>query len=163
MANRRQANWRAVKLHRNYTVDDASRALGVSKVTVRRWLRKGLPSISERKPILILGSDLINFLRARRDRKQKCQLDECYCFSCRAPRRPAFNAAELISVTNTSGNLRALCEACATVMHKRVSVAKFEALRAILKITVVEAYEPIGNSKEACVGDYLGGEPKTHA
>ena len=128
MAGTRSPSWRRIRLHRNYTVDEAARALGVAKGTVRRWLKVGLPSIADRRPLLILGVDLVGFLRARRAKKATCRLDECYCFSCRAPRRPAFNAVEFIPLTSKGGNLRALCEECSTVMHKRVSTTPLRVL-----------------------------------
>jgi len=74
MATRRPSR-RAVKLHRNYTVDEAARVLGISKGTVRRWVKTGLAAITDRKPILILGGDLIAFIDARLATKQRCQLD----------------------------------------------------------------------------------------
>lgn len=116
----RRSNRRAIKLHRNYTVDDAARALGVAKGTVRRWIKNGLPAIIDRKPILILGGDLIDYLDSRASSRKPCQLDECFCFSCREPRKPAFGMAEFIPITATGGNLRALCAECSTIMHKRV-------------------------------------------
>ena len=158
MATRRPSR-RAVKLHRNYTVDEAARVLGISKGTVRRWVKTGLAAITDRKPILILGGDLIAFIDARLATKQRCQLDECFCFSCRAPRQPAFDAVEFVPLTATSGNLRALCETCATVMHKRLSTAKLAALRAILDVTIRQASEPIVKSTDTCLIEHLEREP----
>jgi hypothetical protein len=42
MSYKRGSDGRGIKLHRNYTVDEAARALGCSKGTVRRWLKIGL-------------------------------------------------------------------------------------------------------------------------
>jgi excisionase family DNA binding protein len=66
---KRHPNYRRVKIHRSYAVEQAARRLGVHKNTVRAWIKVGLPTIDDRRPILILGSDLIAFLRARRARK----------------------------------------------------------------------------------------------
>jgi hypothetical protein len=154
MATRRPSS-RGVRRHRNYTVDGAARAVDVSKGTVRRWMKAGLPAITDRKPILILGSDLIDFLKSRRQPTQRCQPDECYCFSCRAPKRPAFDAVEYMPLTPTGGNLRALCAECSTVMHKRVSTASLTALEAILDVTIRQADRPLSKSKEPCLHDHL--------
>lgn len=159
----RRANRRAVKLHRNYTVDEAARVLGVAKGTVRRWLKSGLPAIADRKPILILGADLNDFLDRRASPRQRCRPDECFCFSCRAPRKAAFGAAEYFPITATGGNLRALCIECTTVMRKRVSLAKLDALKAVLAVTIVQADEPINNGAKACLNNHLEQETKTHA
>ncbi|MBA5777027.1 helix-turn-helix domain-containing protein [Stappia sp. F7233] len=162
MARKRPA-WRRIKIHRSYTVDETSRVLGIAKGTVRRWLKSGLPSLADQRPTLILGSDLVEFGKRQSKAKQKCRLDECFCFSCRTPKRPAFGEAEYIPMTPTNGNLRALCETCATVMHKRISNANLKALRGILDVTIMQAEERISDSGKPCLNDYLKKEPKPHA
>lgn len=158
-----RSNRRAVKLHRNYTADEAARVLGVSKGTVRRWVKNGLPALTERRPILILGRDLIAFLDKRAARRAPCNPDECYCFSCRAPRKAAFGAVEYMPITATGGNVRALCAECSTVMHKRISKAQLAALSANLDVTIMQAHEPLSDSHKPCVNDHLEAETDHHA
>lgn len=159
----RVADHRRIKRHRNYTVDEAARSLGVAKGTVRLWIKKGLPVIAEQRPTLILGEDLIDFLVARKRPKRRCALHECFCFSCREPRSPAFDAVEYHPLSATSGNLRALCSACATVMHKRLSVSRLNALKQILEVTILEGQRPLGEIDDPCVNDHLDKELETHA
>ena len=66
---KRHPNHRLVKIHRNYTVDDVSRLLGVHKNTVRAWIKAGLPVMDEKRPLLILGYVLRDFLKSRRTKK----------------------------------------------------------------------------------------------
>jgi hypothetical protein len=146
---------RGIKLHRNYTVDDAARATGACKGTVRRWQKAGLPAITDQKPHLILGGDLIDFLKARQKPKQACRLHECFCFSCRKPRGPAFAEVEFQPLNPSNGNMRALCEVCATVMHKRVAVSKLAQLRALVAVTIPQGVEHIGDSPKPCLKDHL--------
>lgn len=131
---RRKPNWRAVRKHRPYRIDQAARTLGVCKATVRRWIKNGLPTIADKKPMLILGRDLIALGQAKRRCKQPCGPGEFYCFICREPSSAAFGECEIIHSTPTSINLRALCATCATVMHKRVSLRKLAVLETILTI-----------------------------
>jgi excisionase family DNA binding protein len=159
----RHPNWRGVNRHRSYTVDEAARARGVAKGTVRRWLKSGLPAISDRKPLLILGDDLAQFLEGRRAKKQTCKLHECFCFTCRAPRAPAGDMTDFFPLSATSGNLRALCCDCTGVMHKRVSLAKLPELRAVLDVTIMQARERIREMTNPSTNDHLPREPKTHA
>jgi len=159
----RRSSSRGVKLHWNYSVEEAARATGNCKGTVRRWLKDGLPAITDQKPLLILGGDLIDFLNAKRGRKQKCRLHECFCFSCREPRAPAFGEVELFMLSSSSGNLRALCEQCTTVMHKRISVSKITALEARANVTIRQGFEDIGDSRKPCLNDHLPKEAKSHA
>jgi hypothetical protein len=138
----RRTGWRAVKSHESYTVEEAARNQGVAKGTVRRWLKTGLPSLNEKRPRIILGGDLVDFLKGREKPKQTCKPEECYCFKCRAPRKPAFGEAEYQPITSTNGQLIALCGDCTTVMHKRVSLATLDALKGILKISIRQQAKP---------------------
>ena len=162
MAGKRP-NGRRIKSHRSYDVAEAARALGVAKGTVRRWLKEGLPCLKDQRPVLILGQDLKAYLDGRRKSKQTCQIDECFCMSCKAPRRPAFDEVEFHPLTATGGNLRALCEHCATVMHKRVSIGGLNALKAILTVTDVQAETRLTDGNSPCTNGHLRKELQTHA
>ena len=85
----RRYNVRRVKIHRSYSVAEVARLLDVSKLTVMRWIARGLPLIERKRPYLIHGSDLRAFLLANRPARQPCGPGEMYCLRCRAPRRPA--------------------------------------------------------------------------
>lgn len=142
---RRRANGRSIKSHRNYSVDDAARTLNVAKGTIRRWLKTGLPRLTDGKPYLILGADLIDFLKGRTQPKQKCSLTQCYCFSCRKPRGPAGRMADITIRFGTKASYSVLCEDCGTVMHKQVSVAAIPAFQAVLDVSIRQAGERINN------------------
>lgn len=163
MANRSRPNRRAVKLHRSYTVEEASRVLGVAKGTVRRWLKIGLPAISDRKPILILGGDLSDFLEARARPRTKCGPAECYCFKCRQPRAAAAGIADFIPLTPKGGNLRALCDTCGTLMHRHVSGAQLKALQAVLDVSITEPSARIGERPSARLNDHFDKGARDHA
>ena len=133
------------------------------KGTVRRWLKGGLPAISDRKPILILGGDLSDFLKARARPKTKCGPAECFCFKCRAPRPPAAGMADFIPLTPTGGNLRALCDTCGTLMHRHVSSAQLEALKAVLDVSIMEASADIRERPSPRLNDHLEKGAQAHA
>ena len=144
-ARRRPPNPRSIKVHRNYTVDEAARVLGVCRGTVRRWIRGGLPALSDRRPILILGADLIDFLNARSQPRSRCGFGELYCVKCRAPRTAAGCMADFIPLTPRSGNLQAICETCGTLMHRAVSHRQLKSFEAILDVSIREASLRIGD------------------
>jgi hypothetical protein len=135
----------SVKLHRSYTVEEVARLRTVSRGTVRRWLKIGLAALTDRKPTLILGEDLVQFLAARRVPSQKCAPFECYCVKCRSPRKPAGDMAEYVPFTATTGNLRAICPVCECWMHKRIRYAVLETLRSTLAVTIAEARRRLGD------------------
>lgn len=137
---------RRIKRHHSYTVDEAARATGAARGTVRRWLDKGLPAIRDRKPFLILGEDLAAYMARRARPRHTCPPGTCYCVKCRAARRPAGDMAEFVPVNARSGNLRALCPDCGSMMHRRTSTNQLAAIRASLDVAIVEREPRLNDS-----------------
>jgi predicted transcriptional regulator len=151
----RRKGWRAVKSRLSYTVDEAARNQGVAKGTVLRWLKSGLPYMKEQKPFLILGRDLVAFLKAKKAPKQTCKPDELYCFRCKAPRKPAFGAVEYRPKKPTGGRLTALCVECSTITNKIVSKAALEALKRILSVSFPQDHEALSEGVKPRSNDHL--------
>ncbi len=147
----RKANWRALRIHRSYTVNEAARTLCVGKPTVRRWIKAGLPIIDDQKPMMILGRDLLGYLKARKKPKKSCNLDQCFCFKCCEPRMGAYQEAEIVSIVPSSANIRMLCERCATIMHKRMSWTQIEALTEILTVSASQALKHLIEAAQPCL------------
>jgi hypothetical protein len=124
---KRHPNYRLVKIHRSYVVEEIAYMFGVHKNTVREWIKAGLPTSDKRRPTLILGHHLADFLRRRRQKnKQPCRQGEIYCVRCRAPKLPGGGMSEYRPQTETSGNLTAICPDCNSIMNRRVNIAKLE-------------------------------------
>jgi Helix-turn-helix domain len=137
---KRRPNYRLVKIHRSYTVEEVACLFGTHKNTVRAWVKAGLPTSDSKRPTLILGNDLAAYLKARRTRnKQPCKPGEIYCVRCRAPKRPAGNMAEYQPTTATLGNLIGICPDCEGMIYKRTSRAKLSEIPVNLTITFTEA------------------------
>ena len=143
---RQRPSARFVKMHRSYRIDEASRTTGACKATIRRWIKAGLPTVAGTRPTLILGEELIRFME-RHAHRQRCQPAECFCFRCRAPRRPALGMADFIPMTPTGGNLRAICDACGNLMHKRINLILLEDIRRELDVTVMERQKHLEESR----------------
>lgn len=135
---RHRLDRRKVKRHHSYTIEEAARTVGAAKGTVRRWLDKGVPAIRDRKPFLILGEDLADYMAGKASPKLSCPPGTCYCVKCRAARKPAGNIAEFVPIDVRSGNLRALCPDCGNIMHRRTSYTQLEAIREFLDVSLVE-------------------------
>lgn len=162
MAGKR-SNGRRIKMHRSYDVAEAAKAVGVSRGTIRRYLKDGLHNLSDQRPVLILGQDLKEFLDAKRKPRQSCRIDQCYCMSCKAPRRPAFDEVEFQRTNAGRGNVRALCEICSTVMHKVISADGLKALKAILNVTPVLVETRLDDGDSPCTNEHFNRESETHA
>jgi hypothetical protein len=125
---KRRVNPNVVKLNRTYDATQLAICCGVHKNTVLNWRETGLEPIDSCKPILFHGSAVREFHKKRNaKRKQPCGPGKLYCFRCREPRPPAFGLVEYVVLTRKSGNLKAFCETCETVMHRKVCRAGLEA------------------------------------
>lgn len=151
---KRHPNHRRVKTHRSYAVEEVAGLFDIHKNTVRNWLKNGLATIDSKRPMLILGNDLVEFLQKRRAKnKQTCKPGELYCVRCRVPRPAGENMAEYLPVNEKNGNLIAICPACYATMNRRVSLAKIGEVRGNIDITfpedlrhIVESTRPSVNS-----------------
>lgn len=157
---KRHPNYRRVKLHRSYTVEEIADLFTVHKNTVRTWIKAGLPTIDKRRPSLVHGQELAAFLQARRTRnKRVSQPDEIYCMRCRAPRKPAGGMVEYTPITATSGNLVAICPVCEAIMNRRASLAKLGGFLPHLDITMPQALQHINEGHDPSVNRDLQEEP----
>ena len=151
---KRHPNHRLVKIHRSYTVEEIAKMLGKHKNTVRIWVKDGLPTIDDKRPMLILGHDLVEFIKKRRTKnKQRCKPGQLYCVRCRLPRFPAGEMAEYLPITEKFGNLIAICPDCNSIMNRRVSLAKIGEFCRKIDIAfpkelqhIVESAKPTENS-----------------
>lgn len=148
---KRLHNPNRAKINRNYTVGEIADLYDVHKVTVREWIKHGLPTLNDQRPMLVLGGDLAAFHQARRTKnKQKCRPGEMFCVKCRAPKMPD-GEAEYQQKTATLGNLVGICPDCYTIMNRRVSLAKLEQVRGQMDITMPQALRHIYESGDPTV------------
>jgi helix-turn-helix protein len=153
---KRHPNHRLVKIHRSYTVEEIAPLLDVHKNTVRQWIKSGLPTCDKRRPTLILGQDLIDFLRARRGKnKRSCLPGQIYCVRCRAPKSPAGNMADYQCVTEKIGNIKAICPDCDSIINRRVSLAKWQQIRGQMEVTFPQALRHLNESNQSSVNSDL--------
>lgn len=143
----RHPNYRLVKIHRTYTVEEVASRLGVHRNTVREWVKRGLPTIDRRRPLLVHGRDLVQFLQAQRTKnKRKCQPGEIYCVRCRAPRTPAGDMADYQPLNATLGDLVGICPCCGSMLYRRVNVTKLAQIRGRLDVRLPQALSHIVES-----------------
>jgi hypothetical protein len=126
---------RKIKIHNQYTYQQAADALGVTVATVRSWKAQGLLVLDSQKPHLILGFALKEFLN-RRTRKPKRRLvkDQFLCMTCSAPTRAYGGMADYHPYTEARGRLEALCEVCQGLCGKFASPSICTELAPIMAI-----------------------------
>ena len=154
---KRRPNHRLVKIHRNYTVEEIAKLFGIHKNTVRGWVKVGLTTIDDKRPMLILGHGLAAFLQARRlKNKRTCKPGELYCVRCRVPKFPAGDMADYEPVTEKIGNFIAICPDCHSIINRRVSLAKIGEFCEKMDITFPKELRHIVESTKPTVNSDLG-------
>ena len=147
---RTRFNPRLVKLHRTYDAQGVAELYGVHRNTVRNWIiDQGLPTIDDRRPLLIHGAALRAFLEARRAAARRpTRPGLMYCLKCREARSPAHGMADFIPAEGGGpGDLRALCATCGTLMHRRTRADALAVVLPGIDVRVAEAAPRIAGSR----------------
>lgn len=160
---KRTPNHRLVKRGRTYTVEEVAVLLGSHRNTVRHWLKNGLKTLDDRRPVLVHGLDLADFLKERRTRsKRPCGAGEIYCLRCRVPRPPAGNVVMYRPLTMDRGDLVGMCSVCGCRQFRRVSLAKLSASLGGLMVCSTDADGHIGESRHPSLNCDFNKETVTH-
>lgn len=136
---------RRAKKHRAYSVGEAALLLDVHKNTVRKMIKDGLPVVDDMRPTLIRGGDLRAWLEKRREaNKQPCPPGTIYCVKCRQPRPPALGMVEYEARNGQSGQLKAICAVCETMMHRAARQSSLAAIMPDLDVRITQAPPRVG-------------------
>ena len=137
---KRKINYRLVKTHRSYTVEEIARRFGCHKNTVRNWQRLGLKPVDDCRPVIFEGAVLAKFLQSQSaQRKRPLAPGQIYCLTCRAPKAPAGEMVEYVPITEERGNLRGICPDCERLIHRLTSYAKLKAVSGGLSVSITQA------------------------
>jgi len=103
--------------HLSYTIKEITAMLDVNKKTVFRWIDEGLVTVpGQKKPILILGSDLKTFIRQKNSKKKvTLKRHEFYCLKCKVPRR-----AKRGTISRSGDEKRGECVVCSGNMSRKI-------------------------------------------
>lgn len=136
----RKPDWRRIKRHRAYTVNETALATKSHRNTVRSWIRAGLAVVGGGRPTLLLGGDIVAFLKDRSDRRRrKCGPGEMYCLKCRDAVVPDGGIADLERRTEKVGRLVGLCPRCGRLIFRLVSLGRLSAAVGGLNVQVQAA------------------------
>ncbi len=118
----KRANPMAVKAALTYEVAEAAKALGKSPATIRNWIGDGLPVMSTKKPYLISGAAIRDYLRSKyQTSKTRLAPDELFCLSCRVGRSPVDLVVEPIWNNLKTTRLKGVCGHCQALTSRLVS------------------------------------------
>lgn len=131
----KRSNPLAVKSALTYNINEAAFALGKTPATIRNWIKDGLAVMSSRKPYLILGAAIQEYLRAKNKRaKRPLESTELFCPSCRIGRRPLDMVVTNGPISPHTSLLKGLCERCGGVCTRMISTKKTKEFAVIFKI-----------------------------
>lgn len=131
----KRANPMAVKAALTYEINEAAIVLGKSPATIRNWIKDGLPVMSSKKPYLLSGADIRDYLRAKnKAAKTPLKPNELYCLSCRAARVPHKLEVCISEISPKTWLLKGVCGHCGATSTRMVSSAKVHEFAQTLNI-----------------------------
>lgn len=139
----KRVNPMGVKSALTYEVSEAAVALGVSKATIRNWVRDGLPIMATKKPYLISGAEIRAYLRSKsKAAKKPLNHDELTCFRCGAGRKPFAMSVECIPNTIKTSRLAGACEQCGGTASRIISNSRLNEFAATFHFKTGASSEP---------------------
>jgi hypothetical protein len=149
-------NQRRIKKNRSYSVYELARVCNVTRKTVRRWHKDGLPAIDSLKPFMFQGKEACDFLGHReQQRRWRCAPAEIYCVACRRPKIPLLNFATYFALTDVVGMLVGKCPDCQCQINRFVSSARLRVVRGDLNVRVTGRQPQLVDSEELPVDGHL--------
>lgn len=135
-------NLRLIKTREAYSTAKICVLLNVHERTVQEWYRKGLKTLNEQKPFLVMGYELKRFLEEMlKSRKTKLNPDEFYCTKCREAVKPTDKDVWITVSTNSIGNqgfksmtIKGICENCNSKLNKFSHTGKLEEVKQIFNV-----------------------------
>lgn len=130
----KRLNPRRLRAALTYDVRELARALDITQTTVRAMIRRGMPTLSNQRPTLILGQAAREFIeKEQAGAKRPLAPDQLYCLSCKSPTRPW---AMLVDLAGNARNprLEGICETCESRCSRVVSATRLPDLRKIFDI-----------------------------
>ena len=124
-------NLKLIKKKQSYTVKEVAQLFCIGKRSVFRWIDKGLKPIdSGRRPFLIMGFDLYDFLKHEQlKNKVKLKEDEFYCMKCQKSRKATkVEIVDTGKILKKSGQKQKMkigkCTICKTKVNKLLPSTK---------------------------------------
>ena len=143
---KRTYNANLIKETLSYSTNEMAKRFNIHKRTVQEWYRAGLPRIDNRKPSLVLGADLKDFLKTRLNkRKNKCRKNELYCLKCKVPRQSWNNVVDIRFLSKIRLMIIGLCAQCNTKTNKIASIKNLADVSKIFAIQQIHNRDLVGS------------------
>jgi len=116
-----------------YTVEELALATKRAVSTIQSWLSDGLPKLDASRPVLIYGSDYLDWARDKRGRKPQCKPEQFRCQSCGTYQIPVGN---IIMLVEEGGKPRATgtCSNCSSEFSQFFSLRSLPLLEGKIEV-----------------------------
>lgn len=140
---KRLYNLQPIKYWYCYDVEDICNMYKLHPQTVRKWQKTGLKAIDNKKPSLIYGYDLKNFL-GKQNKLNKCKtkFNEFFCVKCKEAKIP-YKKQISIEYVNGFMRVKGVCPVCKNIINKNYKLDSLGELKRIFNVVdVLELYDP---------------------
>ena len=148
-------NTHAVKKHQIYTIEEAAEVVGAHVQTVRSWIKAGLCALSDKKPALIIGDHLQEFLSKKKEGARSLAPNEFYCTRCQEPKTPAGNMADYMATNGITGRLAGICPTCESICNRFVNRQRLGDVAPDLEINFKEGAPSLEEPEKAALKTHL--------
>lgn len=142
---KRKYNTNLIKETLSYSVKDITELFGIHKRTIQQWFKEGLPKIDSKKPYLVLGINLKDFIKKKQqNRKKKCKENEFYCCKCREPRKSWNNFVDVKILNEKILLIVGICSQCNITINKIFSIKKLAEIKEIFMVQKIHNKDILG-------------------
>lgn len=131
---KRRFNSRLIRRNCTYSIQEISSLYSIHANTVNVWFKSGLKKIDGKKPFLVFGMDLADFINEKNVKAKKSSApDEMYCCKCKAPRKVLKNIVDIKIINSKRLMIKGVCAKCGIQINKLGAVQKLEEYKKIFK------------------------------
>lgn len=123
-------NYKLIESNRSYSSEKIKKLLGIREQTIREWINQGKLECVSKKPILIYGAILKEFIKSRNEsHKKTLEFNQMKCLKCKAISIPKDNQISIYN--NKNGSIRAtgICQNCNNEFSKLFKKNSIEKLK----------------------------------
>jgi hypothetical protein len=123
-------NYKLIESNRSYSTEKIKKLIGIHEQTIREWIKEGNLECVSKKPILIYGAVLKEFIKNKNEsHKKTLNFNEFKCLKCKAISIPKDNQISIYH--NKNGSIRAtgICQNCNnefSKLYKKNSINEFQ-------------------------------------
>jgi len=138
-------NTRVIKQKRSYSTQEISDLFGVHVATVQSWYGSGLKKIDDKRPAVVFGELLANFLNKKNKKgKRRCGIDEFFCCKCKNPRKSEKNKVHIKVVSIKRVMIVGICERCGTKMNRSGVPSKITKYKKVFDVQEIQEEHLLG-------------------